>query len=402
MKKRGIYFLATVSLLVIVFGIIGVLAQSSNDSDSAGTCSDSQAILTLSKLTNAHAGTPDQSNHSVSVCYNSVFNRQYTGPNPSVCKNDSSNLVLILSAGKNAHAKAPGMAINSGEVPVCYGDLSCRVVEGECNSSIGEKRIVGLSDYEDAHLSLLKSNNYGKNICCTTSSVGGNASLSISISKPKMWENFTTSQVIDFEVEIANSSSLGSDVDIIWNFGDGNSTSIISCISKGKCNIKHIYTEQAHYTINANAKKQNSGQTSNDHVDILVYSNGLNKFAIISEPEFGQVIPSSTPVSFNGNQSFISQCGNSCPAGKECYIIPNSQLICYSFAKPGRIDLNETLGSYLFWFNWTFDRGKGNADDKSIMGTWNFNYTDVVAFDRTFFAEGNHTATLMVGYESTS
>src|SRR3989344_213456 len=402
MKKRGIYFLVIISLVIIVSGVIGVIAQSNENLIDSGVCGDNQVILTLSKLTNAQGGIVGASNHSVKVCYNSIFNRQYTSSDTTQCADDYSNLVLILSAEKNAHAKAPNMTINQGDVPVCYGDLSCRIIQGACNATLGEKRIVGLSEYDNAHLSLLKEDGYRKNICCTSSFTGSNTSLSISIFNPTMWENFTVSQPIDFEVQIENVSSLSDDIDLTWDFGDGNSTTTTSCISKGKCNTKHIYSQQAHYIINAVARKQNSSEVSSDHVEILLYESGLNLFAIISKPQFNENIASNTPVNFNGNQSFISQCGNSCPTVKQCYNIPNSQLVCYNFAKPARVDLNGTLGSYLFWFNWTFDKGKGNADDKSIIGNWNLNYTGVVEFDRTFFAEGNHTATLIVGYESIS
>ena len=398
MIKKGVYFLIAFSLVIIVFGIIGVIAQSSNPENVS--CTDDQVILTLSKLTNAHAGIPGQNNHSVKVCYSSIFNEQYLGANPSQCKNNSDNRILILSDVKNAHATSPNRELGAEEISLCYGDLSCRIAEGSCNSAIGEKRVVSLDKRKDSHLSLLEADGYNLNICCSVQRAG-NTSLLINIIKPKMWENFSVSQAVEFEVEIANSSSLGSDIDITWDFDDGNITTIDSCISKGKCNIKHIYSNQAHYIIKANAKKQNSSETSSDHVDILVYKNGLNLFAIISNPEFGENIQSNTPVSFNGNQSFIAQCGSSCPSGKQCYTIPNSQLVCYNFAKPARVDLNGALGDYLFWFNWTFDKGKQNADDKSIIGTWNLNYTGVVEFDRTFFTEGNHTATLIVGYEST-
>ncbi|MEK6873340.1 MAG: hypothetical protein AABW91_00695 [Nanoarchaeota archaeon] len=419
MEKRNIYFLVAISLAIVIFPILGVIAQSNdnlnntgmnntdntailNNTDSLSTCIDSQVILTLSGLTNAHAGIIGSSNHSVKICYNSIFNKQYTLNNSQVCKNDSSNTVLILSGGKNAHAKVSNMTLNSGDIPVCYGDLSCKVVLGGCNSSIGEKRIIGLSDYDDAHLSFSILQGYEKNLCCTSAFTGGNTSLSINIIKPKMWENFTISQLVDFEIEIANSSSLTNDLDIIWDFGDGNITNINSCLSQNKCNTKHIYPSQAHYIIKAKVTRQNSSETSTDHVEILIYEDGLNKFAIISKPAFGEEIASNTPVKFNGNQSFIAQCGSSCPTGKTCYTIPNSQLSCYNFAKPNRIDLNGTLSDYFFWFNWTFDKGKNNADDKNIIGNWNLNYTGVVEFDRTFFAEGNHTAILRVGYEPSS
>ena len=88
MKKRGIYFLVIISLVIIVSGVIGVIAQSNENLIDSGVCGDNQVILTLSKLTNAQGGIVGASNHSVKVCYNSIFNRQYTSSDTTQCADE--------------------------------------------------------------------------------------------------------------------------------------------------------------------------------------------------------------------------------------------------------------------------------------------------------------------------
>lgn len=261
----------------------GIPAQSS--------CTDNQIIMKLSDQTNAHGGIASSDRHEIKVCYNSIFNSQYSGGSNNVCVRDSNNntinRVLILSDDDNAHAKIPELSLEEGDAEVCFGNLVCRASNSSCVS--GEKRIVSISKSSDAHISLEANAEYDYNICC--SAVPGNGSLTLSIIKPQNWQNFTLDDNILFEVQTPSLQEMGSDIDIEYDFGDGNITKIENCLSGGKCNIYHKYSKQAHYTIIVKAVKKSNNQIVTKHVDILVHKNGLNLFAIISQPGFGENIP---------------------------------------------------------------------------------------------------------------
>jgi len=348
-----------------------------------------------------------ESSDKVSICYNNIFNQRYLGENPHECNEENTNTVLVLDSEKNSHGKINEIANSENEIRVCYGDLSCTAVVGECREN--EKKIVSLSSQKNAHFSISNEEGYEINICCSTSpqivvkEEPVPTFLSIKISSPSEREKILTGKEINFEVEIENASRVG-DVDLVWDFGDGKTEVLNSCLSKGNCNVKHVYSKQGYFNVVAKAKRHITNETSLDHVSVLTYANGINLFAIIGYPEFGEELPTKTPVDFNANESFVAECSSNClgtSKRKECYEVGTGEtkLSCYDFESPKRVEIEQTLGDYFLWFNWTFDKGKNNPDEKNVLSNWNTNYSDVVEFSRTFFAEGNHSASLVIGYE---
>ncbi len=217
------------------------------------------------------------------------------------------------------------------------------------------------------------------------------------------WEKYSINDTINFE----QVSSASRDLSIRWDFGAVGTSDVktfYNCLTGNNCNTTYSYSQQAHYTITATATEQNvSGgvpQRAMDFTDILVYKEGINLFAIISNPEYGEVIPQGVPVYFNANQSFVANCTkNETQAQSSGFAYYNvssgvNRLHCYDLPKP---NTNQNV-SYNFWFEWTFDPGK--PYETQLLGKWNGNYSRVVEFNRTFLTEGEHFAALRVGYEA--
>ncbi len=132
-----------------------------------------QTILSLYSETNSHGANATDPNYNVKICYDEIFERNYTGENPNSCT--GSNLVLKLSSLTNAHAEKP--SLTNYNTNICYGDLnSCRLASGtSCNSN--EKAIVYLSGDTDAHLSKIPQTGY-RPVCCSVGPQVGEAGLS--------------------------------------------------------------------------------------------------------------------------------------------------------------------------------------------------------------------------------
>ncbi|MEM3074672.1 MAG: dockerin type I repeat-containing protein [Candidatus Pacearchaeota archaeon] len=223
------------------------------------------------------------------------------------------------------------------------------------------------------------------------------------------WSKFAVGRTINFNQIIENAHQVLRDVNIEWDFGNGKEIKE-RCLTTGNCNTTRTYDRQAHYTITAeSSERSGSLRKSSDFTDILVYEEGLNLFAIISEPENGRVIESGEVVTFNANESFVSECFVSratCEREENagalsppipCYQVEN--LYCYDYPKPNDVRYNE-FGRYNFIFNWTFDFDKPDKIH-SIEGVWNESgYGNFVEFEKIFEGdEGtNHTARLIVKY----
>ena len=130
---------------------------------SGGPCLDtSDTIMKLYSSTNSHGALWNDSNYLFSICYNNIFGNKYSGSDPHVCKVGNTNKVVGLSDVTNAHLEIPGS--NFYGTNVCYGDLSCRNVSGSCD--VDEKAIIALSASTNAHASNQSDSNYPINICC--------------------------------------------------------------------------------------------------------------------------------------------------------------------------------------------------------------------------------------------
>lgn len=429
-------------LFVFVFIFLGIYLMPLISA--VDICADDQRIMRLSSAANAH-GSNYTSNYIVEICYNKIFDSPYVraaGENPHLCKTGNSNLVLKLSDTINAHG---GNASSSYTIPVCYGNLTCRSTTGNCNTNTGERLIVSLSDWTNAHLANSSVNGYGLKICCKPSGLSpppgttcdsdgqceanencacsdclgwenscddgqicselitpSECSLyinpSIAIIKPAVvedpdnWPKYKVSERVLFE-QISKGTR---DLNVTWNFGNGSSKTFTNCLTGGNCNTSGNYTQQAHYAIIAVAmEKRFNGNFAVNKTDILVYKEGINVFAVISRPLYNERIEAGDPVYFNANKSFVANCSLTClaPTGISCYEVGSAQnkLNCYNLPTPAAT-------GYKLWFEWTFDGGTDNQE--ILIGNWNQNYSTVVEFNKVFNIQGQHYASLRVGYEA--
>jgi len=130
-----------------------------------------QTILTLYSENNSHAAvfnsTYNDPNYGVPICYDTLFGHEYTGDNPWNCTGNNS--IINLYSSTNSHAS--NQTIIFGGVPfyttnVCYGDLSCTVRYGSCNTDNNETTILSLSDWTNAHLAKGDFSPYLYKVCC--------------------------------------------------------------------------------------------------------------------------------------------------------------------------------------------------------------------------------------------
>jgi len=117
-----------------------------------------QLIMRLSADANAHGSTWDGSSYSTEICYNDFWDAYVPGAseNPHDCT--GTNRILSLSGVTNAHA---GSTYTTN---VCYGDLVCTPRSGSCEGD--EIAILTLSDVSNAHLALYDDSNYLIKVCC--------------------------------------------------------------------------------------------------------------------------------------------------------------------------------------------------------------------------------------------
>lgn len=198
-------------------------------------------------------------------------------------------------------------------------------------------------------------------------------------------------------------------INAIWDFGEGNTTTLTGCNTGGNCNTTYTYLSGGTKIFSLTAKESGDDssrrQQDTDMRRIFVYGEGINVFAVISEPPVGYVASGLTSVHFNTNNSYVANCTSctsinvcpQCPSGRNCYNVSGiingveEKKQCFDFSKD---EIGKTAGKYNLWFNWTFDEGSGR------YGNWIDNYTNVAVFDRNFYYAREHWANLNVGYEA--
>jgi cysteine-rich repeat protein len=206
-------------------------------------------------------------------------------------------------------------------------------------------------------------------------------------------KRFAVGQLVDFEQETRNTMK---NVNLTWNFGDGGvGLTVGNCLTSGDCDSNHSYTNFGHYVASVTALEQGGSNSRTNYTSLLVYKEGVNVFAIISKPKPGEVIGGDQPVSFNASQTFASRCfvdSTQC-VRSGCYSVGSglNNLTCFDFAK----NSSELGVNYDFLFEWTFRK---NDYVSQLNGTWSQNYSQVVDFERSFFAQGNYSAELKVTY----
>ena len=129
-------------------------------------CSDdSQTIMKLLSQSNSHAALWNDTSYNWDICYDDIFDEDYTGANPHSCSN---NFVLWLSQSSNSHAST--FVSSSYNVPVCYGNLNCMAdtSAGTLCSNPGYKVVARLFNDTNAHVSDAAGVSYPIKVCCGT------------------------------------------------------------------------------------------------------------------------------------------------------------------------------------------------------------------------------------------
>ncbi|MBS3092218.1 hypothetical protein J4466_02255 [Candidatus Pacearchaeota archaeon] len=366
-----------------------------------GTCNATEKlIVSLSSSENAHLS--NSSDYPVKICCSSAQANQVP---VEICNNniddDNDNLIDcadIADCGSNTACLqtgncAIGTTLCSDGICrqtctefTCNNNLQCEAGEGcQCNDCHGFQDSCNVNLTCSFRTNTCQQCPSGTAFNSGTKTCEPDRGIGVRILSPLQWEKFSNSRNITFN---QSSYSMRKDLNITWAFGDGSFARIKNCLTNGNCNTTHRYREQAHYTIFATVREQGGVRSNNSFVDILVYKPGINVFAIITSPKTGERIESGEAVSFNASGSYAAKCDlNQCENGKTCYTV--GELNCYNLPRPPQ--------NYRLWFEWTFDAGTQNQE--ILIGTWNQNYTQVVEFDKIFSREGQHFASLRVGFE---
>jgi hypothetical protein len=201
------------------------------------------------------------------------------------------------------------------------------------------------------------------------------------IVNPEMNSRFLIGREIAFEQLVHDEDD---DLEVTWDFGDGNTITLRNCLSGTDCNVNYTYQNSGTKVISLTAREMSRPQRDHAYVRIFIYGNGTNVFAVVDKPALDEVINGTRVVEFSGKTSYVAKCSSTC-GSSSCYDVEGLQ--CYDLAKSG------IPGSYELWFNWTFSEGEGRH------GSWSEDYGEVVEFERAFFAPVRHWAKLKVGYE---
>lgn len=123
-------------------------------------CDDSQTILKMSSVSNAHVEFYNQSLYSLRLCYGDIYGVNYTLPSQHSCT--GTNIVAKLAQATNSHIEGPlGVSFNNN---VCYGDLQCVLRNTNCIGT--ENLILTLSQSTNAHADF--NNILPFRLCCSS------------------------------------------------------------------------------------------------------------------------------------------------------------------------------------------------------------------------------------------
>jgi hypothetical protein len=203
---------------------------------------------------------------------------------------------------------------------------------------------------------------------------------------------FKVGDAINFEKTVEDEDD---DLEVIWNFDDGNTKTCIN--SQEDCDTVYSYSGFGTKVVKLTAKEIGRSQEDNDYTRVFIYDIGINIFALITDPIFGEIFGSGARViQFNASESYIADCTTgSCspPHGETCYDVGpiGEELNCYD------LDKSYISTDYELWFDWTFS--EPGDDGGGRYGNWTDNYDYVAEFKRPFFEPKTHWANLKVGYE---
>ena len=193
--------------------------------------------------------------------------------------------------------------------------------------------------------------------------------------------------LVNFRAEVTDEDD---ELNVNWDFGDGDNTFLQNCFPSGNCNTTHSYSSQGTMRISLTAEEAGRHQKARDNRRIFIYQQGVNPFPVITLPPLNAVLVSGL-VNFDASDSFVAKCDSSCPAA-----LPYPSSVCYNVDNLQCYDFDNSLGipdDYNLWFNWTF------SDGREIKGNWAYNYNNVVEFQKYFISPVEHWAKLKLGYE---
>jgi len=368
-----------------------------------------EPIVSMSKITNAHLSSLSNF-YPIKICCSSPSAKNETvipPVIPPIIPTECAEGQLVCCA------EGQTLCVPANAPPYCEIG-SCENDEVKCNhNSICEQnescQCLDCHGYQDA----CKNNlicNFRTQTCqnCTAGTIFDSVAkscqpdpgISIRIIKPAPgwpFEKFLVNQNIGFE---QISSNLKKDLSINWSFGDGSITSLHDCLTTENCNTTHSYSHYGLKPITAMAYEQGGLNRAFNFTDVLIYEQGINVFAIISEPPRGKIIPTGEAVYFNANKSYVANCSttlelcSNSSGGSSCYLVGTpttaNKLYCYDF------NVSKIGKTYDLRFKWEFDKGQDYP--LNLTGTWSGDYNSSVEFHKPFFFPGNHTAELTVTY----
>lgn len=218
----------------------------------------------------------------------------------------------------------------------------------------------------------------------------------INITFPDSYSEWGMNSEILFQADVFDEDD---DLRITWNFGDSTTVVRENCLTGGNCSVAHSYNLANGGVIYASAIVEEMGRGSpnraEDAVALLIYSEGINLFPMIIEPEFGKSFNESN-ILFNASDSYIANCtsGSKCvfPTGKvsveHCYTPGDTNLKCFDY--PDEIFDGE---NYELHFLWSFSEGPDHSGNYSSKGA------EAFEFRRIFSEAKDHSAELKIGFE---
>jgi hypothetical protein len=228
------------------------------------------------------------------------------------------------------------------------------------------------------------------------------------------------------------------DININWYFpGEDEPVSFENCLtSEESCDIPDRTFDSYGYKNVKVVAQEASGleRSDTDYRDVLIYDEGLNLFAIISEPDFTEPIMSNMEIEFDASESFVAECftadsDNSAEEicktsaeadledlGEECYAVDD--LWCYDYPQPDDevYGVEDGFPAYDFSFEWKFFDKETDEDGEvtltqigdTMEGEWTLDSEgdvddEIVKFDYVFEDETpmNHTVQLVTKYSYT-
>jgi len=229
------------------------------------------------------------------------------------------------------------------------------------------------------------------------------------IIKPQYQDTYVINELTGFTGEIPfEQISYDSDdeLKLTWDFGDANIEVFENIQRTGLGNTTHNYSTSGTKSILLTAKEMSpprsftEAQSDNDATEIYVYGQGINVFAIISEPSPDEITQITERfIDINASATHVANCSyeksaceSAAPQPSDCEVIndtlnPSIGIYCYEFPSTEQNKIK---------MNWTFYTG--NNYEASKQGEYGSDYYQVVEFPHSFNEPGEHTLNLRAIY----